>query len=417
MIMPDRYQDRFHCKDVNYPRYSQSVISKAREEGKITADDASLIREFITEVQSTAQITPARAFKLTYILTNWRSFLGPFRENTIADVYDGIARLKEATLPSGKPYAQNTISDYMRFLKRFSLWMVENGYSEIPDKKLNRIRPPSMNTMTKTAEQMLTPDEVRGMLERCQNSRDRALVSMLYEGGFRIGEVGKLRWNQVKFNEWNVVVNVNEKTGRPRYIPLVISRAYIAQWKNDYPFEPTGDAFVFLTSRKLPLQYRGVAKQLATIAKRAGIGKHITPHIFRHSRITHLIQQGYSESIIKKMMWGNITTGMFATYAHLTDRDIENEVAVRQGIRTGEESTRDKALEPRQCTTCYTVNGPTQNYCGTCGQPLTEEGVRSQQDLLEALNAKVPQLTRRQLDEITAIVAERMGGDQGKGMR
>jgi len=43
--------------------------------------------------------------------------------------------------------------------------------------------------------------------------------------------------------------------------------------------------------------------QLKRLAKRAGIERHITPHIFRHSRITHLIKENVSESVIKLMMW------------------------------------------------------------------------------------------------------------------
>ena len=40
--------------------------------------------------------------------------------------------------------------------------------------------------MTKTAEMMLTEDEVRAMINACMNSRNRALIATLYEGGFRI---------------------------------------------------------------------------------------------------------------------------------------------------------------------------------------------------------------------------------------
>jgi integrase/recombinase XerD len=58
---------------------------------------------------------------------------------------------------------------------------------------------------------------------------------MIYEGGFRVGELCNLHWNQVKFNDWNVVINVNDKTGKPRYVPLVMALSYLAQWRNDYP--------------------------------------------------------------------------------------------------------------------------------------------------------------------------------------
>ena len=93
--------------------------------------------------------------------------------------------------------------------------------------------------MTKTAGQMLTEDEVRAMIDACQTSRDRAIIATLYEGGFRVQELGTLTWAQVKFDDYGTVVNVDEKTGAPRYIRLVTATQYLIQWKNDFPFPVT----------------------------------------------------------------------------------------------------------------------------------------------------------------------------------
>jgi site-specific recombinase XerD len=368
---------RFHASDAKYMEYSYNTLEKKIKSGMITEDDAALIREFVAEARAVSQISNSRAFKLHVVLTQLREFVGPYRTNTIADVYSAIDAIKNVKNPDGSPrYKKNTIGDFIRFLKRFHLWLVENHYSTIDEKKLSKIHTPGYDTMTKTAEQMLSEDQIKAMIQACQISRDRALIACLYEGGFRVGELGKLTWKQVKFTDWNVVINVNDKTERPRFIPLVMARSYLAQWKNDYPGEITDEGFVFLTNGKhQSLQYRGVAKQLSKIAERAGIEQHITPHIFRHSRITHLIQQGCSESIIKKMMWGNIITKQFATYAHLTDTDTENEIARMNGITTPDKKKKSESLEPRQCPRCFTVNGPTLSFCGNCGLELTEEAM------------------------------------------
>ena len=167
--------------------------------------------------------------------------------------------------------------------------MVDSNYTTIDEKKIKKVKPPAVTQMTKTAEQLLSEEDIRKMIDTCTNSRDRAIIAMIYEGGFRIGEIASLRWHQLKFNDWNVAVNVDNKTRKPRYVPLVMARPYLATWKNDYPCSLTDDRFVFLTlGQNEQLQYRGFAKQLEKIAHRAGIPKHVTPHIFRHSRITHL---------------------------------------------------------------------------------------------------------------------------------
>ena len=152
-----------------------------------------------------------------------------------------------------------------------------------------------------------------------------------------------------------------------------MSRAYLASWRNDYPMEVIPDSFVFLSNRRSPLTYHGVTKQLRIIAKRAGITKHITPHIFRHTRATILIRQGYGEAITKKLLWGNLNSKMFSTYLHLVDSDVERVIAEKAGIVPKEQ--RSKTLEPRQCPRCFTVNGATLGFCGTCGFELTKEAM------------------------------------------
>lgn len=365
---------RFKPSDITFVEYSGNVLASALRDNRITEDDAQLIREFIAEISATRHISKGRAFKLHYSLVNLRDFMGPFRENTIADVYAGIDKLLMAKNPDGSPrYKQNTISDLIRFLKRFYLWMCENRYTLMDEKKVHKIRCPAYDKMTKTAEMLLTEEEIRAMIEACMNSRDRAVIATLYEGGFRIGEIAALKWQDVNFTDWNATITIKFKTDKSRTIPLVMARSYLAAWRNDYPLPVSPESYVFLTNKKTPLGYAGVAKQLRIIAGRAGITKHITPHLFRHSRATHLIRQGYGEVIIKKLLWGNLDTEMFSVYLHLTDSDVERVVAEKAGVSQKEH--RSKILESRQCPRCYTVNGPTLQFCGTCGLELTEDAI------------------------------------------
>lgn len=366
----------FHRTDEEYATSTGNNLENSVEEGRITPEDADLIREFTSEIVATSHISQSRKYKITYSLTGWRRFIGPFRENTIADIFAGVEALQTAHKDDGtRLFKQNTVADYVRFLKRFYRWLIENGYSEVPEKKIRKIKAPSYDTATKTAEMLLEPEEVRRMIDACLSSRDRAIVSMLYEGGFRPGEIGTLLWKQVKFTDWNVAINTDFKTGKGRYVPLVMAREFLAQWRADYPGTVTPDAPVFVSNQRRPLQYQGLRKQLKVIARRAGVKKRITPHIFRHSRITHLIREGYQESVIKKMMWGNLATEMFQTYAHLTDADIDDEIAAQNGIKPPAAKEQAECLEPRQCPRCYTVNAPTHDFCSKCGFALTAQAV------------------------------------------
>ena len=266
--------------------------------------------------------------------------------------------------------------------------MVENNYSDIDARKLNKIKPPGIDTMTKTADMLLSEEEVQRMIAAATTSRDRAILSVLYEGGLRIGELGSMTWNDVHFTDVNVTLNTDAKTAKPRFIPLYTSKPYLIQWKNDYPLKIEPSSFVFLTATThKSLTYDSIAHHIQLIAQKAGITKHITPHIFRHSRVTHLIQQKVPETVIKKMIWGNITSNMFQTYAHLTDNDVENSLAELNGIKldTSAATKRKKRMLPVQCPKCATINTPTAAYCSTCGVALAEEAKDEQTTHMDEL--------------------------------
>lgn len=382
-----RTNQRFHRTDAKFRESAPGLLDRALTAGTITTNDANLIREFVTEKACSNNLSPSRIYKMYGFFVGWREHVGPYRENIIGDLYAGIERLKTATKADGRRrYTQNTQGDYVKALKRFYLWLVDEGYAapSIKRAKVQGIRPPSPNTMTKTAEMMLAPEEIKRIIDAARSPRDKAIIALLYEGGLRIGEIGELTWDAVKFNDWNVVVNVNAKTERPRYIPVVMARPYLAAWRAAYPGDTTGSAFVFVTNRGLPLQYNMVAKNLRTFAKRADITKRITPHVFRHSRCTHLLREGYPESIIKKMLWGNPNSDMLSTYGHLVDTDVEREIAAHNGVSTAEHR-RDTALDPIQCQRCYSINTPGGRFCSTCGLELTAEAVSEKKSAEEQI--------------------------------
>lgn len=122
---------RFHRPDSDYIEYSKRSLESAVSEGKLTRDDARLIREFISEAAATTHISPARRYKIIYTLVGCRRFIGPFADAGVSDLYDAMTTLSSATKEDGSPYKQNTICDYVRFLKRFYLWLIENEYGSV----------------------------------------------------------------------------------------------------------------------------------------------------------------------------------------------------------------------------------------------------------------------------------------------
>lgn len=368
---------RFHPTSDQYEEQGRNAIERALSDGTLTETEVSHLREFVAEVSATRHISPGRRYKLTYFTIVCRRFMPrPWNEMTIGDLYTGVQALTTARKEDGSPkYKKNTQLDLVSHIKRYALWLIENGYSSMPAEKVRKIRPPSPDKMTTTAGDLLTEEEIRAMIEASKTVKDRALVSVLYESGCRIIELAQLKWGDVRFEEWCAWINVDGKTGKPRLIPLVASRGYLAAWKADYPLQVRDDALVFLTNNTFkPIKYESVIKQLRVVAKRGGVKKHIRGHIFRHSRITHLLQQGMPETIVKKMMWGG-ESRMIERYSHLTDADTAAAVAELAGVTPPGQKKRSKALEPIQCPRCATINPPTNDFCGKCGLALTEEAM------------------------------------------
>ena len=366
--------------------YAANSLSKALKSGQITKDDKLLIEKHVAWL-ARGNISTGRLNKITFHLVGSRRFIGSFRKNKIDDLIGGINSLKNDEIltcaskhEKAHPYKQNTKRDFVSIVKKFYLWLVKNSLSSIPKEDIDDIRVPQDDTMTKTAAQMFEEEEILTMISACGSSMERAMIATLYEGAFRIKELGTLTWGQISFNEQNVVINVNVKTNKPRRVPLVSAKSYLAAWKSDYLYPIEENSLVFVNTEHHHFNHATITKRIRAIAQRAGITKKITAHIFRHSRITHMQRKNVPEQTIKTIAWANQKTKMLATYSHLCDADVDKDIFAMYGI-TEVNALESHVMDPRQCAHCGTVNSPTSNYCGVCGLPLTPEAAITTEQL------------------------------------
>jgi hypothetical protein len=160
-----------------------------------------------------------------------------------------------------------------------------------------------------------------------------------------------------------------------------------------------------VNERGKPLIHATINKRLKCIAKDAGIIKHITPHVFRHSRITHLIKEKVPESVIKLMMWGNISTDMFQTYAHLTGQDIDSAMLEAYGISVTDNDNTTMRLELVQSPHCRKINPPISNYCFSCVQRLTDVVIDTDEGIQQSVIRDNPDILRQLIDERIAEIS------------
>ena len=344
---------------------------RAFAEGRLAADDQNLIEAYLAERQATRHLTYMRVQACRYYLITSRRFIPvPFREMTVGDLYAGLNALQTATSARGAPYRQNTKHSLIMVLKTFVLWMIENGYSSISEAKVRAVRAPAVDYNTTASDALLTADEIKQLLTGCRSVRDRAIIAVLYESGARVGEVARLRWRDVTFDDYGIGVHLHDtKENQMRYARCTWAREMLAAWKNVYPAELTPEAWVFISSKKEAMNYAQIRQRIKMAAERAGLEKRVHLHLFRKSRATHMIQQNFQESVIKKMLWGNLSTQMFETYVVLSEADIDAEILSHAGIERREAAP--DPLAPIPCPHCHTICAPTSRFCSSCGQALS----------------------------------------------
>jgi integrase/recombinase XerD len=170
-----------------------------------------------------------------------------------------------------------------------------------------------MDWSTKKPTDMLTKKQVLQAIEACTNSRDRAMISMLYDGSLRPVDLRKLTWEDVILDEYGALIRTTAKTGKERAIRLTFSSPYFAQWKTDYPGKPEGSAPVFVSYRiyqsaggeHIPLEMDAIVRLIRSLRQKTGIER-LSPAIFRPSRITHDVTDGYDSSYLMLKNWGHL---------------------------------------------------------------------------------------------------------------
>jgi len=399
--MIGKYPSFYSCK--NDPH----SIEKALKRGAITERDRDLINAYISEMSALHQLSQNRVMKLITTLLGWRAnnLLPEYIGVTMPDLYVGIQKLKTENNQKGRPFAQNTRYDYVVILRRFLIWMIENGINTtLNEKKIHDIKPPAKNQDTTHPDEILNPAEIVAMISACKSTRDRALIAMQYEAATRIGELGRLQWRDVIWDDFGAKIRISdEKTRKVRFARLTdsISSKYMAAWRDDYPGTPEGEAYVFISERGDFLSYWGVLRIFKDAAERAGLKKKINTHLFRKSRGTHLIEQGLPIANVVELMWGNQNTKQIRTYIRMSPVEQDRVLLKHAGVITDEESkAQERRIVGRICAVCHTQNSPTSRYCSRCGVGLTDEVTHKQQGI--RMLAQNPALLQEMLLEMMA---------------
>jgi len=155
-----------------------------------------------------------------------------FETSTKEDIEELVTKIREKNI---SPVTQ---SDYLKKIKQFDKWV--NGGEE-PSARTKRIKTGIGKKHYKLPSQLVTPKEAEELINATDNTRDRALIHLMWESGARIGEIINCRMNSIQFDNGEARIRMYGKVGERQVLLLESVRdlkEYVKTRNNAKPDEP-----------------------------------------------------------------------------------------------------------------------------------------------------------------------------------
>lgn len=277
---------------------------------------------------------------------------------------------------NGGKYHPNTFEMLKRMGKSFLRWVHNAGNGETPEVlKCIHYKQPRIDIR----KDIVSEDEISKLVNAAERQRDRALIFTGYESGARAGEILSLRLRDVKLDRYGAVLLVKGKTGTRR-IRIIQSVPDLQMWLNMHSLKEDPDAPLWI-SRNGPKRHitkTRFGEILLTCAKRAGIKKHVYPHLLRHSRATHLANV-LTEAQMREFFGWTKRSEVPAIYVHLSGRDVDATLLRHYGIEVREEKKAER-LRPVKCPRCMGESPVGAKFCLRCGMALSQEAITAHKE-------------------------------------
>jgi integrase/recombinase XerD len=236
-------------------------------------------------------------------------------KNLMAVLYDfGLSARTQARIISG-------IKSFYQYLVYEDLLFEDPSYY-LEQPKIGRKLP-----------EVLTVEEIDALiaavdLSKNEGQRNRALLETLYACGLRVSELVELKFDQLHFQEG--FLRIIGKGNKERLVPVSPSveheiSSYVQNSRADIVIVPGNENYVFLNRRGAKLTRVMIFTIIKQLAEQIGLHKNISPHTFRHSFATHLLEGGANLRAIQDML-GHESITTTEIYTHLDQSYIRDAI-------------------------------------------------------------------------------------------
>ena len=209
-------------------------------------------------------------------------------------------------------------------LKGFFNYLIFEDYR--PDNPMDLIETPKIG---RKLPDTLSVDDINDLisaidLSKPEGERNRAILETLYGCGLRVSELVNLKLSDLYFDEG--FIKVTGKGNKQRFVPISdINIKYIEIYRNEIrmhlPIQKEHEDFVFLNRRGKQLTRAMIFTVIKRLAEKIGLKKNISPHTFRHSFATHLLENGADLRAIQQML-GHESITTTEVYMHVNRKHL-----------------------------------------------------------------------------------------------
>jgi integrase/recombinase XerD len=265
------------------------------------------IEAYLTDLQKLSDFSQMRDYELTDIQFS-------HLEEFLAELHDsGISPRSIARKVSG--------------IKSFYRFLVLDSFREDDPAELLEI--PKIGLKLPTVLSIEEIDNILNVIDvsTVEGTRNYAIIETLYSCGLRVSELCSLRFSNLYFDEG--FIRVEGKGSKQRLVP--ISEVAIQKIKNylthrkEISVKKGNEDIVFLSSRGTAISRITVFHYIKKYAEMVGLLKNISPHIFRHSFATHLLERGANIRVIQEML-GHEKITTTEIYTHIDRIFLRQEI-------------------------------------------------------------------------------------------
>ncbi|UCG35360.1 MAG: tyrosine recombinase XerC [Candidatus Omnitrophota bacterium] len=245
-------------------------------------------------------------------LKEFEDFITTQKANDIKDI-DYFVLRKFLSVLADKNLHKRSLSRKISTLKSFFKFMLKEG--EIKKNPATSLIYPRLD---KPLPKFLTEEQMRKVLalpkgDDLMSLRDKAILEFLYSTGARVSELVSLKKENLDLISG--IAKVKGKGRKERLLPLgepalVSIKEYLDKRTDPNPF-------FLINKRTKPLTDRGVRLIVDKYIKKGALALKISPHTFRHSFATHLLNRGADLRSVQEML-GHSSISTTQVYTHLT---------------------------------------------------------------------------------------------------